>query len=798
LDGDEGKPILLKEISGLENVNALVPEQRLTFGEQLTAIFGHNGSGKSGYARMIGAAGFTRGDQEVLPNVTEPFDVDKPIKATVQIDIDGESKSISYEAKEPCPELSSFYVFDSTSVQVHMKGKNTFSFSPSGLSILTKLSNVTDEVRKRLKEKIEQVEGPGEFEKYFTGESKVRTLIEKIGAETNINELEKLAELTESEENRIHELEVEIGKIGLGQHKEEIEKQIHNLRMLHSWLTEASELFDQQEISKTNRKIERYQKLQERAKELSIESFQHEKFSQIGSELWGDFIRTAYQLADAESQDEKSYPQEDDVCLLCHQTLDQDTRELILKLWDYLAGEVRSEIQDIEKLLQKKKEEIIEAENFSLDVELSDSIKTLSEMDSVLGKQVSYNVDFHRSVGQKVLNALRSKKKTGEIESKLENNCSSSILEIIERLEKEISDEQRQVEKSKIGRLEDERRFLEHRKRLTELLPDVKEYVEQQVWAEKASRIGGSTRHITRKHNELFDQLVKNRYIKIFEKTLENLGRPLQVDIATSGRKGKTVKQIQLQAHETAEDIADPEKVLSEGEKRAVALADFLTEARLDTTSNGIVLDDPVTSLDLEWRKAIARILVKEADKRQVVIFTHDMPFLYHLLNFSDECDLKKKVHWIKRGDLDDRPGYVYIDNCPALEKEYKSSQLARELYKTAKDAEAEAQAGLIREGMAALRTSYEALVVFELFGGVVMRFDERISIGRLPSLVWNDEILKEIDENYGKLSRYIEGHLHSDALAGPLTIKMLMNEIETFDALRKKIKELKKQKRKS
>ena len=78
---------------------------------------------------------------------------------------------------------------------------------------------------------------------------------------------------------------------------------------------------------------------------------------------------------------------------------------------------------------------------------------------------------------------------------------------------------------------------------------------------------------------------------------------------------------------------ANPDTVLSEGEKRAVALADFLTEVALDTGSGGIVLDDPVTSLDLEWSAVIASLLVNEAKKRQVVVFTHNLPFVHYLKN---------------------------------------------------------------------------------------------------------------------------------------------------------------------
>ena len=67
--------VQLTKISNLQEVNALVPGQTLTFGQALTAIFGANGSGKSGYARVLGCAGFTRGDKEVLPDVTQPSGV---------------------------------------------------------------------------------------------------------------------------------------------------------------------------------------------------------------------------------------------------------------------------------------------------------------------------------------------------------------------------------------------------------------------------------------------------------------------------------------------------------------------------------------------------------------------------------------------------------------------------------------------------------------------------------------------------------------------------------------------------
>ena len=51
-------PIILNKIFHLQNINALPSSEELTFCPKLTAIFGETGSGKSGYARILGCAGF--------------------------------------------------------------------------------------------------------------------------------------------------------------------------------------------------------------------------------------------------------------------------------------------------------------------------------------------------------------------------------------------------------------------------------------------------------------------------------------------------------------------------------------------------------------------------------------------------------------------------------------------------------------------------------------------------------------------------------------------------------------------
>ena len=69
-------------------------------------------------------------------------------------------------------------------------------------------------------------------------------------------------------------------------------------------------------------------------------------------------------------------------------------------------------------------------------------------------------------------------------------------------------------------------------------------------------------------------------------------------------------------------------QILSEGEQRALALACFLAEIGGDDARHGIIVDDPVSSLDHPRIRKVARRLVAESKKgRQVIIFTHNLVF---------------------------------------------------------------------------------------------------------------------------------------------------------------------------
>ncbi len=789
-------PSRLIKISNLQNVNALVEGQTLTFSPALTAIYGGNGSGKSGYARVLGCAGFSRGDQDVLPDVSRTINETIVLSADIEVADGISDRVIHYKIGNKCPELSSFYVFDSTSVRVHLTQSNTLSFSPAGLSYLTQLAEVTDKVRDLLRARIEESSQAHNFGVLFQGVSDVSRLIVDLGPDTDLNALHQLATLSSDHEKQIKRLDKEIAQLkaqNVSDQIADLKQKIDDLESLVDSLHEAHDGLSDKVFEEIQNDIRVYLDRQTVAQSVSISQFKSEYFTQTGSELWYQFIKAANALAKAERTGDESYPQPNSRCLLCQQPLTTEARDLILRLWKFLEGEAQSRLEKAKVLLEEKCKTI---DSISLDFFNAQSVsyRHLQNHDAnLLGKIEVFITDCYRR-RDNILKAIDTCSEELDFSSLPENGILKTE-QIITLLKARLNELEKIDPSEVITELEQKLRNLQHRVLLGQNLSAIEDYVRKRIWAKQASMIGGSTRHITEKHNDLFKELVTDRYIELFEQTLINLGRPLKIKVVTRGRKGEAYKQIVLDINPIfLAEKCTPDKVLSEGEKRAVALADFLTEVTLDTGSNGIILDDPVTSLDVEWRNLIAAILVKEASRRQVIVFIHDLLFLYYLKRHSEQEKIETITHWIKRGDYDNKPGYVFLNNSPALEREYRKPTRAHEIYAKAKDAPAAEQEALLREGFGALRTTYEAFIIFELFNEVVIRWDERVSFGRLKDIVWDKSIVGEVIYKCELLSKYIEGHLHSDVLGVPKpTPKLLFSEIEAFETLSARMKNLKK-----
>ena len=148
-------PVILREICNAKGVNAIVEGQKLKFGPKLTVIFGPNASGKSGYARILKGACFTRSeDIEILGNVHSDTDIQQRASATC---VFADTSTVDFLEGEICPQLrDNFAVFDSSCIRIYTDRKKDFNVSPYGFDVFPGLVKITSWIRDLLREEVKK------------------------------------------------------------------------------------------------------------------------------------------------------------------------------------------------------------------------------------------------------------------------------------------------------------------------------------------------------------------------------------------------------------------------------------------------------------------------------------------------------------------------------------------------------------------------------------------------------------------------------------------------------------------
>lgn len=112
----QGTTVRLLSLQNLANVNRIAEKQKITFEPMgLTVIYGDNGTGKSGYSRVLKLACRARGEKSlVLPNANLSKAEQGTPEAEIIFDVNGTSTKVKWTAAtREHPELASVSVFDS-------------------------------------------------------------------------------------------------------------------------------------------------------------------------------------------------------------------------------------------------------------------------------------------------------------------------------------------------------------------------------------------------------------------------------------------------------------------------------------------------------------------------------------------------------------------------------------------------------------------------------------------------------------------------------------------------------------
>ena len=790
---NRSQPVLLQKIISAKGVNAIVHDQELNFGPKLTVVFGHNGSGKSGYARILKAACFTRSPLTIIHgNVHLPENQREPISATFILN---DNSQVNFIQGKPCPQLrDNFAVFDSTCIRIYNDTETNFDVSPYGFDIFPKLVNIIASIRNMLEDEMQNRTPNLETFQINDSSSEIAIMLRNLNVDTDIHKLELLSIFEISEMEKIKEIQNDIEELnqkdtyGIMAQKR---TQGQDIKKAINKISSITNLMGLEQIDEIKNKIKEVKDLRELSIATSAAQFRKEPLQPIGTNAWIKMVESAIIFSE-EIFPNKPFPLgiEDARCLLCQQILSVESRERLLKFFTFINSDTEKKLNLALKQLNLLMKDM---ESLNFDFFTSDSVayRAIENYDENLLQETKQYIISLLEQNRKLINNIHDE--DWQELSALTKNPGEKF----KILRSKIANEIRILRKHDISKekklLTEKLQILYDRQHLNKIFLEVKTAIENLKWIKKAQEIKRllNHKHVTDEQKSLTQKLIGQGFIEEFKKECDELELNLPVNIRIRGSDAITCKSLAIGINE--KQNLDPSEILSEGEQTAAALADFLAEISLSNALIGIIFDDPVNSMDHIRKEIIAKRLVEEANTRQVIVFTHDILFT----NSLAEAALKEgadKVTFTKATISVDpntkKPGCVDKTVFPYAYYEKASKEEAQKFLEQAKKSSGEDQKEKLILGCGSLRAAYEDFIQRQLFNDIIGRWREPIMATALNQIYYNPEINDSVVEHYQILSRHEKGHSHSaEYHEKQLDCTFLEKEIEIFNEIAKKYK---------
>lgn len=649
-------PMSLSRISGVAGVNALASNQELTFSPiGITIIYGDNGSGKSGYCRVLKHACRSRDRKiEIHPDIRQSTNVAQ--SALIEYNAGPTDRSVDWTPdSDTLAELGQISIFDARSANTHVQAENSVAYTPFPMRILEALGEFCDELKLRIDGKIStiQAQTPQVISQHsLSSTTAAGKFLGAISVKSDPEVLDLLCNLSEEKTRRLDTLRVDLSQDpkqtirNLSAQQKRASSLMTAVTVMNQSIGDAS-LKELEELTKALRAA------REASKTASNALFAASPLPDIGSDAWKVLWEAARAYSDGAAYPQKSYPDlsaDSDLCVLCQQPLTSDAVARKKTFEDFVQGTTKATEQGCSTRLTAKTE-TLEAARMAPE--------TLSAAVIFLRDELSLE-----DLAQAVLNWGNQAR--ARLNSALNNDERLSVkapvpTEQLEALKEEFQERINQLSEvddpEARAKLEHEKQELDERLKLVDIKDDILAHIERLKTISGLKTVAKTTarRAVTTKNKELSEKLVtgvlRDRFAREIDKLRLN-ATPLELR-KTRDSKAQSFFQVQFVGY-PGQPLGD---ILSEGEHRCVALAAFLAELVTSKEYSGIVFDDPMSSLDHIYRVRVARRLAEEGQHRQVVIFTHDLGFLFEVKREAEARDVPLHYQHVKRKS--DTPGHV-------------------------------------------------------------------------------------------------------------------------------------------
>ncbi len=778
-----GEPMCICSLSDARGVNLLADGETLAFERTgLNVVYGKNGAGKTGYARIVKHAGRTLRRETVLSNPAEPGG--PPPSATITVAIGAAKQPIRLDLEAPPPALlGRICVADSLGGEQYLTTDTEVDYAPAALASLTRLASGLKAVGMELAERLAAAQPKPLDLRPFGESTDVSRVLGSLSAATTDASITALATLDPEKLEGMADLRRKRGEIDAMQaptlrkaaerSATSAEQLMADLRLIEMALgpVAVKDACARRDALLSTRQ----------AADLAAASFSAEPFPGVGSDTWRRLWQAA--RAFAEHQDQRLPPTHEPAsCPLCMQELAPDARARLTRFDEFVKAEITVQVESAEQEIVRARDALpdiaaVQARNaavLSLLADGPDGIGAgvegwLTQAETVAARLRTGDLDELGGLGAPQLKALESWSSARTAEA----GGHAALEDASERQRVQASLAQLEA-RDELGR------------RIDEVLAHVAALREVERLGAAKGKVGTTTLSslITRLSRDLVEADLQgslNRHLQALN------FQGLEVVVKSKTVKGKPRVSLRFK---TVADVP-LSSVLSQGEQRRLALAMFLAEMDVLGESNPIVLDDPVSSIDQEGRRHIARTLCELARDRQVIVFTHELSFVHELRRQAHDGVPAHFQHLCRQGH---RVGHVRA----GLPWEGQTTKQRRQtLFDRLKELRAHHDAGdfdAYRRDVPGfclmLRSSFERAVEEDLLGGTVTRRDDTIHTKNLHKIVLDRELCVLVDRGVDDCSPWAHDQPLPDG-ADPPTPAELREGLDLYGELLDRVKEL-------
>ncbi|HNX82259.1 MAG TPA: AAA family ATPase [Candidatus Omnitrophota bacterium] len=771
--------VKLLSIDDVRNVNIIKDGQTQPFAESgVTVVYGDNGSGKSGYSRILKLACQARDkDERILPNVFATAPTGTPT-AILKIKQDDKPRDIVWTQGIPAdPILTNITVFDGRCARVITDDRNEISYLPYGGDVFQKLAEIVLRVKADVEAEItaivpiqdSAIVASTTSAKFLESLSEI-TKDEVIQAATDWTPQDELQLFTQEELARTSDSTKATQEVA---RLDKINGRINDAASAVTRLSAVCAELTNEAIQKVMAEVNAAQLAHSSA---VAERQTPEALPGVGStNQWEILYKAAKQYSEEIAYPGESFPKTYDAfCVLCQQPLGEEAVARFGRFKKFME-DVTSTVLVAKRNALKLLREKIEAVDPLTAAPLESIYDELASLDVKAANDLRV---YHTAVATRKF-AVLALLKEGEDPQKVAllppwpASVETALRPIVKTLIQKATDITNAAKPEEYKKLLATVAELKSRKALSARKADICAFIAKIRRNADLRRAAATLRtyEITRQGTTVIRKNLTPELINAFKNELIALGATrVPISLKPSGDVGETAHEILLEGANTL-GRARTSQILSEGEARVIAIAGFLAELQLVPHANTIVLDDPVSSLDHVFAGKIAARLAREGLRRQVIIFTHNIAFLMELEDASMVLAMAGTpvgvtVHTLRRGG---KSAGITTNGAPWYALKVKQrAQYMEELVHKIKPlypdnmAEYNEKAARI---YGLLREAWESCVEDDLFYNVVCRYRNSVQTLKLIEVDIEDLDIHHVDLHMSRASTWMTGHDKSKAL---------------------------------